>query len=487
MSGMKYLTPWHRWMIAGVALVSLATHPASGEPIVDKPIVDKPVSDKPNFIVINIDDLGYGDIEPFGCDHQKTPNLNRMAKEGRKLTCFYAAPVCSPSRASLMTGCYPKRALPIPHVLFPGQPMGLHPDEVTVGELLKSQGYTTAIVGKWHLGDQPEFLPTRQGFDSYFGLPYSNDMGPSADGVKSNLGAPLPKSKKRRQPPLPLMQDEKVLRRVLAADQRDLVALYTEQAVEFLEANRDNHFFLYLPHSAVHFPLYPSEKFAGTSENGLFGDWTQEVDWSVGQILDTVRRLGLQKNTFVLFTSDNGGAERHGADNGPLRGGKGTTFEGGMRVPTIAWWPGKIPAGSQTDAVMTTMDVMPTLVALAGGEVPSDRVIDGANVWPLISGQSDAVSPHETFLFFRGLALQAVRHGDFKLILKSGHLFDLKNDLGEQNNIAALHPDVVTKIRTIANGIDDDLGLTGIGPGCRALGNVTDPRPLIPFDADGPL
>lgn len=439
---------------------------------------------KPNFIIINIDDLGYGDIEPFGCDHQKTPNLNRMAGEGRKLTCFYAAPVCSPSRASLMTGCYPKRALPIKHVFFPGQPGGLHPDEITVAELLKEQGYTTGIVGKWHLGDQPIFLPTRQGFDSYFGLPYSNDMGPVKDGVKSNLNAPLPKKRGKGQPPLPLMQDEQVLQRVLAKDQRELVANYTEKAVEFLERHQDEPFFLYLPHSAVHFPLYPSERFEGTSENGLFGDWTQEVDWSVGQVLDTVRRLGLAEKTLVLFTSDNGGQPRHGADNGPLRGGKGSTFEGGMRVPTIAWWPGKIPSGTECDEVMCTMDVMPTLVKLAGGSVPTDRVIDGADVWPLLSGQREAKTPHETFLYFRGFQLQAVRHGDFKLILKSKELFNLEAEIGEETNLAKQHPEVVSKIEAIARQVDEDLGREEIGPGCRALGNVANPKPLIPHDAN---
>jgi arylsulfatase A len=441
-------------------------------------------ADKPNFIVINIDDLGYGDIEPFGCDHHKTPNLNRMAEEGRKLTCFYAAPVCSPSRASLMTGCYPKRALPIKHVFFPGQPGGLHPDEITIAELLKEQGYTTAIVGKWHLGDQPPFLPTRQGFDSYFGLPYSNDMGPAKDGVKSNLYAPIPTNRKSGQPPLPLMQDEKVVRRVLAEDQRQLVADYTEKAVEFLEQHQREPFFLYLPHSAVHFPLYPSKKFEGTSENGLFGDWTQEVDWSVGQVLDTVRRLGLAEKTFVLFTSDNGGAPRHGADNGPLRGGKGSTFEGGMRVPTIAWWPGKIPAGSECDEVMCTMDVMPTLVSLAGGSIPTDRVIDGADVWPLVSGRPEAKTPHETFLYFRGFELQAVRHGDFKLILKSKQLYNLRAEIGEETDVARQHPQVVAEIHAIAAAVDQDLGRQAIGPGCRTLGNVPNPKPLIPFDAE---
>ena len=305
-------------------------------------------ADAPNLIFINIDDLGYADIGPFGSKLNRTPNLDRMAQEGRKLTCFYAAPVCSPSRASLMTGCYPKRALPHSRTCcFRGTPSGLAPEEITVAELLKKQGYATGCIGKWHLGDQPEFLPPRQGFDYYFGLPYSNDMGPAEDGVKSSLGAADPqaaKAKGQGQPPLPLLRNETVLKRVLADDQTTLVALYTEEAVKFIREHKDEPFFLYLPHSAVHFPIYPGKAFQGKSNNGIYGDWVEEVDWSVGQVLDTVRELGLSENTLVIFTSDNGGTQR--GVNAPLRGFKGSTWEGGMREPTIAWWPGKIPAGT---------------------------------------------------------------------------------------------------------------------------------------------
>ncbi len=320
--------------------------------------------------------MGYADIGPFGSTLNRTPNLDRMAAEGRKLTCFYAAPVCSPSRAALMTGCYPKRSLPIPHVLFPGNDVGLDPREVTVAELLKEQGYVTGIIGKWHLGDQPEFLPTRQGFDTFFGLPYSNDMGPAEDGVKSNLGDPLPKNKAKGkgQPPLPWLRNETVVKRVLADDQTTLVARYTEEAVEFIKKNKDKTFFLYLPHNAVHFPIYPGKAFQGKSNNGIYGDWVEEVDGSVGQVLDTLRELKLDRNTLVIFTSDNGGTPR--AVNAPLRGFKGSTWEGGMREPTIAWWPGKIPAGTSTDAITGMIDILPTLVKLAGGEAarrPQDR------------------------------------------------------------------------------------------------------------------
>lgn len=441
---------------------------------------------KPNFIYINIDDLGYADIEPFGSKVNRTPHLNRMAEEGRKLTCFYAAPVCSPSRASLMTGSYPKRALSIPHVLFPGNAEGLDQSEVTVAELLKKQGYATGVIGKWHLGDQPEFLPRKQGFDYYYGLPYSNDMGPAADGVKSNLGAPLPKQRnvRRNQPPLPLLRNETVLQRVLPDDQQAIVERYTTEAVSFIWDHRDEPFFLYLPHSAVHFPLYPGKRFHGKSKHGLFGDWVEEVDWSVGQVLDTVRQLGLAENTMVIFTSDNGGQPRHGAINDPLRGGKGSTFEGGMRVPTIAWWPTKIPAGTASDEVVSTMDILPTLTTLAGGKVPTDRKIDGHDIWPILSGRNGAKSQYEAFYFFRGFNLQCVRSGDWKLHLAKGELYNLKDDISEANNVAKDHPEVVARLQALAAAQDDDLGTKDIGPGCRPLGKVENPRPLIDHDGN---
>jgi len=439
---------------------------------------------KPNFIYINIDDLGYADIEPFGSKVNRTPHLNRMAEEGRKLTCFYAAPVCSPSRASLMTGSYPKRALSIPHVLFPGNAEGLSQDEVTVAELLKKQGYATGIVGKWHLGDQPEFLPRKHGFDYYYGLPYSNDMGPAADGVKSNLGAPLPKPRnvRRKQPPLPLLRNETVLQRVLPDDQQAIVENYTNEAVSFIWNHRDEPFFLYLPHSAVHFPLYPGKKFHGKSKHGLFGDWVEEVDWSVGQVLDTVRQLGLAENTMVIFTSDNGGQNRHGAINLPLRGGKGSTFEGGMRVPTIAWWPTKIPAGTASDEIVSTMDILPTLTNLAGGKTPTDRKLDGHDIWPILAGSEDAKSQYEAFYYFRGFNLQCVRSGDWKLHLANGELYNLKDDISEASNVAKAHPEVIAKLRALADAQKDDLGVKDIGPGCRPLGKVENAQPLINHD-----
>lgn len=436
----------------------------------------------PNFIVINIDDMGYADIEPFGSKLNRTPNLSRMAAEGRKLTSFYAAPVCSPSRAALMTGCYPKRCLPIPHVLFPGNDVGLNPKEVTIAEVLKERNYATGIIGKWHLGDQPAFLPTRQGFDAFFGLPYSNDMGPAEDGVKSNLGDPLPKGKPgtKGQPPLPWLRNEKVEQRVLADDQTTLVARYTDEAVKFIGDRRDKPFFLYLPHNAVHFPLYPGKAFQGRSQNGTYGDWVEEVDWSVGRVLDAVRAAGIETNTFVLFTSDNGGTAR--AVNTPLRGNKGSTWEGGMRTPTIVWWPGRIPAGTSSDAITGMIDVLPTLASFAGAKVPADRTIDGRDLGPVLVGAPDANPPHGVFHYFRGLKLEAVRSGNWKLHLAQNALFDLATDIGESNNVAAVHADEVKRLRTVAQAMEGDLGLDGIGPGCRELGKVDDAQPIIGFD-----
>lgn len=434
---------------------------------------------RPNFVFINTDDLGYADVGAFGSKLNRTPNIDRMAERGRKLTCYYAAPVCSPSRAALMTGCYPKRVLPIPGVLFPENDIGLNPDEITLAELLKEQGYTTACIGKWHLGDQPEFLPRKQGFDYYYGLPYSNDMGPAADGAKSSLGTPLPKADKG-QPPLPLMRNEEILQRMLPEDQTRMVANYTEEAIGFLKANKDKPFFLYLPHSAVHFPIYPGKAFQGKSPNGIYSDWVEEVDWSVGQVLNALDELGLTENTLVVFTSDNGGTQR--AVNAPLRGFKNSVWEGGMREPTVVMWPGKIPEGTETDAVVGMIDIMPTFVKLAGGQPPADRKIDGADIWPLLAGEPDAKSPHNVFYYYRGLELRAVREGDWKYRVLDGQLYNLADDIGEKRNIAAAHPEIVAHMKEVAAAMEGDLGLKGIGPGCRPLGKVQNAKPLIPPD-----
>ena len=450
---------------------------------------------QPNFIVINIDDLGYADIGPFGSKINRTPHLDQMAKEGRRLTSFYAAPVCSPSRASLMTGCYPKRSLPIPHVLFPANDIGLSPGEITIAEILKKAGYATAIVGKWHLGDQPEFLPNQQGFDLHFGLPYSNDMGPIGDGVRSDLGKPIPEQKNKNagQPPLPLLRNGKVVKRVLPDDQQSLVEIYTKESVDFIVTNKAKPFFLYLAHNSVHFPIYPGKAWAGKSPHGIYSDWIEETDWSVGQVLDAVRKQGLAQRTLVIFTSDNGGTPR--AINTPLRGHKGSTLEGGMRVPTIAWWPGKIPEGTQTDAITGMFDILPTFAALAGAGAPTDRKIDGANIWPQLSGDSKANPAHDTFHYYRGLKLEAIRHGDWKLHLATAadpakakssaspaKLYNLKEDIGESKDLAATNPVIVTKLQAMADAMKDDLGLDGPSAASRPLGKVDAGKPIINHD-----
>jgi len=435
---------------------------------------------KPNIIVFNVDDMGYADVGAFGSKLNRTPHVDRLAAEGMKLTCFYAAPVCSPSRSALMTGCYPKR-VGVPQVLFPGQPTGISASEATLAELLKAQGYATICIGKWHLGDQPEFLPTRHGFDHYFGLPYSNDMGPVEDGARAGIGAPKAKNldakaKRPGHPPIPLLRDEKLVTRVLAKEQAELTRLYTEEAVKFIGAHKSGPFFLYLPHSAVHVPLYPGEKFRGKSPNGIYSDWVEEVDWSLGQVMAAVRESRLAERTLVLFTSDNGGTPR--AVNAPLRGFKASTLEGGMREPTIVWWPGRIPAGSSCDAITTNMDVVPTFTKLAGGSLPTERKLDGHDIWPLLSGQTKE-TPYEAFYYFQGNKLNAVRSGPWKLELASGKLYNLDSDIGEASDVAAANAEVVKRLRDLAGKMDADLGVDGVGPGCRKPGRVENPRPII--------
>ena len=477
-------------------------------------------ADQPNFIVINIDDLGYADIGAFGSTLNRTPHLDRMAKEGRKLTAYYAAPVCSPSRAALLTGSYPKRALPIPHVLFPAGAVGLHPDEITVAEVLREAGYRTGCVGKWHLGDQPEFLPTSQGFDYYLGIPYSNDMGTADEGTKSDLGAPIPDTtenaakakawseapetglKGMRQPPLPLVENDKVVGRVKQDEHQAIVATYTEAAVKFVRENAEKPFFLYLPHTAIHTPIYPGAKFRGKSSNGRVGDWIEEVDWSTGRVLDTLREIA--PNTLVIFTSDNGPWLIKKADSGsagPLRGGKGSTWEGGVRVPTLAWWPGKIAPGTIMDAVSGTIDLLPTAVAVAGGTLPTEPVIDGRDLSPILLGKTKD-SPRGMHYYFSGYQLQAVREGPWKLALlpqnetmgrpvspdaqtNEPRLYNLDREIGERTNLATKHPDVVTRLTALASKMSAEIG--GKNPAARRpAGKVGNPQFLYPSERPGP-
>lgn len=436
---------------------------------------------KANVVIIFIDDMGYGDIGPFGATKQKTPNLDRMAREGMKLTSFYAAPVCSVSRAQLLTGCYGAR-VSVPGVYGPGGKQGLNPAEFTIAERLKERGYATQCIGKWHVGDQPEFLPGRQGFDHYFGLPYSNDM--------------QTKSAKTGVRGVPLVRDDKVLEMLPDEAQSGLVERYTNEATGFIRASKDKPFLLYLAHSAVHVPIYPGPAFAGKSANGRFGDWVEEVDWSVGRVLDTLRELKLEQNTLVVFTSDNGPWLTKGADAGsagPLRGGKGSTWEGGVREPTIAWWPGKIAPGSVCDAVAGTIDLLPTAVSVAGGTVPAEPVIDGRDLSPLLFGKTKN-SVREAHYYFQGYHLQAVRQGPWKLAITAQNetmgksalpdannntprLYNLDEEIGERTNLADKHPDIVGKLQALADKMSAEIG----GPkptSRRPAGEAANPRKL---------
>ena len=444
---------------------------------------------QPNLVIIFIDDLGYADIGPFGATKQHTPNLDRMAREGMKLTSFYAAPVCSVSRAQLLTGCYGAR-VSVPGVYFPGQANGLNPAEFTIAERLKERGYATMCIGKWHVGDQPEFLPTRQGFDRYFGIPYSNDM--------------QRKSTQTGERVVPLLRDDKVAELLTDEQQSRIVERYTDEATGFIRANKDKPFLLYLPHTAVHTPIWPGEKFRGKSANGRFGDWVEEVDWSVGRVLDTLRELKLAERTLVVFTSDNGPWLVKGPDGGsalPLRGGKGSTWEGGVRVPTIAWWPGKIAPGSVCDAVAGTIDLLPTAVALAGGTVPAQPVIDGRDLSPLLFGKTKE-SQREAHYYFAGYNIQAVRQGPWKLAIAaqprsmgqntdpdaSGNaprLYNLDQEISEQTNLAAKHPEVVAKLQSLAAKMTAEIG--GKEPAARRPpGVVENPKTLYPTEDGAP-
>jgi arylsulfatase A len=460
--------------------------PATGVHAADTP-------SRPNFVLIVMDDMGYGDIASFYAKTKnRTPNLDRMAREGMKLTSFYGCPVCTPSRAQFLTGCYAKR-VSLPNVIFPAARVGLNTKEHTVAGLLKEQGYATMCIGKWHVGDQPEFLPTRRGFDHYFGVPYSNDMGGKWDGSPD---APAG----RRRPPLPLVRDEKVIETLRPADQDRLTERYTDEAVTFLREHRDKPFFLYLAHTAVHVPLHPGKQFRGQSANGTYGDWVEEADASTGRVLDALRELRLDRNTLVLFTSDNGPwltEGKNGGSAGPFRGGKFSTFEGGMREPTLAWWPGHVPAGAVCDAVTGNIDVLPTFVKLAGGKVPDDRKIDGADLSQVLLGRTKD-SPREAHYYFSGNKLEAVRSGPWKLAVapQNEHtgkakkkeenkkpftpkLYNLTADIGETTDVSADHPDIVKRLQALVAQMDADLGAAKPGPGVRPPGRVAKPQPLL--------
>ncbi|MDN5216840.1 sulfatase [Fulvivirgaceae bacterium BMA12] len=439
----------------------------------------------PNVVIIFTDDQGYADVGTFGAEGFSTPNLDAMAANGMKFTDFYvASSVCSPSRAALLTGCYPQR-VGIPGVLFPERQntewnpdqrntkTGLHQDEITIAEMLKEKGYATGAFGKWHLGHHRQFLPLQQGFDEYFGLPYSNDMRPSK------------RKGKTPYPELPLMSGNKV-HRYMEEDQSMLTTVYTEHAVDFIKRNKDQPFFVYLAHSMPHIPLYVSEKFKGYSEKGIYGDVIEEIDWSVGQINKVLTDLGLEENTLVVFATDNGPwliFGDHGGSAYPLREGKMTSFEGGQRVPCLMKWPKTIPAGSICGEIASTMDLLPTIAEISGAPLPSHK-IDGHSIVGLISGKKDARSPTEAFYYYRGWNLEAVRVGKWKLHLPHEYhrvivseegnihgrkgikskielsLFDLSNDIGEKHNIAAGNADIVNALLAKIGEMKQELGTT---------------------------
>jgi arylsulfatase A len=449
----------------------------------------------PNVVVIFIDDMGYADIGPFGGDPTLTPTLNRMAKEGRRFTNFYVSQaVCSASRASLLTGCYNVR-VGILGALGPASDIGINSDEMTLAEVCRQKGYATACFGKWHLGHHPEFLPQQHGFDEYYGLPYSNDMWPFHPEVMN-----LPMEERLKQwPNLPLISGSEVIdTEVTSEEQTQLTTQYTEHAVSFIERHADRPFFLYVPHSMVHVPLFVSEKFRGETEKGLFADVVKEVDWSVGQILDALKRNKLDENTLVIFTSDNGPWLSYGDHAGsakPLREGKGTMFDGGCRVPCLMRWPGKIPAGSECSQPAMTIDILPTVAQLINAKLP-EHPIDGKNIWPLIDGTPDATSPQEAYYFYWGSELQAIRSGDWKLHFPHDYrtlngkpggkdgipakhenakielsLFNLTTDPGESTNVAGAHPEVVEGLSKLAEKARAELGDTKRpGSGTRPAG-----------------
>jgi arylsulfatase A len=469
--------------------------------------------ERPNVVLIFADDLGYGDLGSYGGRGYDTPHLDRLAREGVRFTDFYAAqPICSASRAALLTGCYPNR-IGILGALGPNDRHGIHDDEQTLAEVLKLRGYATAIYGKWHLGRPTRFLPTRHGFDEYFGLPYSNDMWPGH-----------PESPKA-WPSLPLIEGERPI--AFNPDQTRLTTWYADHAVRFIEQHHDRPFFVYLAHSMPHVPLFVSEKFAGKTERGIFGDVIEEIDWSVGQILDALARLELDSKTLVIFTSDNGpwlSYGDHAGSAGPLREGKATTFEGGVREPCLMRWPDKIPAGAVCREPAMTIDLLPTLARLAGeppadgqpsdgqpsdgqrsdgqprdGQHPADCTIDGRDIWPLMSGEPGAKSPHDALYFYWGRELQAVRSRRWKLHLPHNYrsldgpggrggvpakyvqrqiglaLFDLEQDPGETTNLAAEQPDVVARLQEFAEHAREDLGDSAMdrpGKNVRPAGSI---------------
>jgi len=443
--------------------------------------------ERPNLVLMLMDNLGYGDIGCYGSTQHRTPNLDRLATQSVRLTDYYSCSgVCTPSRASLMTGCYPRRLnLHISDrghaVLQPVSRKGLHPEEVTIARLLKGAGYATGCVGKWHLGDQPAFLPTRHGFDSFYGAPYSEDMtpGPNRPGW----------------PDLPLMRDETVIEAPI--DRDTLTQRYTAEAIRFITANRERPFFLYLPHAMPGSTDTPfaSTAFSGRSANGRYGDSIEELDWSAGEVLATLDRLGLSQNTVVVWTSDNGAVYRNPqqGSNAPLRGWGYDTSEGSQRMPCLVRWPGRLPAGVTCDELLTMMDWLPTMAAITGAPLPADRTIDGYDIRDILAARPGAASPYDDrgFFYYFMDQLQAVRSGPWKLYLPLEKkrcrlgggftssplaLYDVRHDLSEDHDVSAQHPEAVQRLLALAEAARADLGdLDREGAGCRSAGWVENP------------
>lgn len=460
-----------------------------------QPRIDR--ASTPNIVVIFTDDQGYADVGCYGAKGFKTPNLDKMAAQGLKFTNFYAAqPICSASRAALLTGCYPNR-IGIRGALNPRSQIGISDNEKTIADILKTKNYATAIFGKWHLGHHKQFLPLQHGFDEYLGIPYSNDMWPVGyDGKPADS-----KLRKSKYPPLPLIDgNQQVETLSTLADQDTLTTRYTERAVNFIRKNKDRPFFLYVPHSMPHVPLGVSDKFRGKSKQGMYGDVIMEIDWSVGQILKAIRKNGLDDNTLVIFTCDNGpwlSFGNHAGSALPLREGKGTTFDGGQRVPCIMRWPGNIKPGTTCNKIAATMDLLPTFAAITGAKLP-DHKIDGVNILPLLKGVKNA-NPRDHFYYYYGdNQLQCVRKGKYKLHFPHGYrtvqgmapgtdgfpgkykypktsleLYDLEADISEQNNIADQRPDIVAQLQQLAEIAREDLGdMKRKGKGVRPPGKL---------------
>lgn len=444
-----------------------------------------PKPQKPNVVLIFMDDMGYGDLSCYGALQYKTPNLDKLASQGVRFTNFVSAQaVCSASRAGILTGCYPNR-FGISGALMPDAKIGLNPDEETIPEVLKKRNYKTAAVGKWHLGHLREFLPLQQGFDEYLGLPYSNDMWPVNYDGKPASAEKI--DRKFNYPPLPLIDGNEKVREIKTLDdQSELTTLYTERAVRFISQHKKEPFFLYMAHSMTHVPLAVSSKFKGKSQQGMYGDVLMEIDWSVGEILKTLEKNGLDKNTLVIFTSDNGpwlNFGNHAGSTGGLREGKGASFEGGQRVPCLMRWPGHITAGTVCNKLASTIDILPTLASITQSALP-EKKIDGVNILPLMMGD-EAANPRETFLYYyRKNSLEAVRKGDWKLVFahpgrtyigfKPGAngfpgsvnenfqheegLYDLRRDPGERYDVKEYYPEVVAELKKIAEEGRQDLG-----------------------------